>query len=132
MKPNESPQDLENLLSLLDEWRDRPEPSLGFEARLHRRIAAAEAPAPRRRFSLKLAWAAPAAATFAVLLALGLFLFNGSSPDRSAAPARVQVAQVTDPMMRDLQVLGRDHDLLDHLDFLSAPMTDAPARTVKD
>lgn len=131
MKHTEPPKDLENLLSLLDEWRERPEPALGFEARLHRRIADAHAPARRGRFTLKFVWA-PVAATFALLLGLGLFLYNGSSPVRPAAPARVQVAQTVDPMMRDLQVLSRDHDLLDHLDFLSVPISDVPARTVKD
>ncbi|HUX67931.1 MAG TPA: hypothetical protein VMV31_10645 [Terriglobales bacterium] len=121
MKP-QIPPPSDPLLRLLDEWQPRPQLDPGFDRRLQRRLqAAAAAPPAWRRWladlSPQLRWAS-AAVTLALLLTLGLFVFRGAAP--APPPAPYQTAQV-DPVMRDLQTLANDGDLLDHLDFLSAP-----------
>ncbi|MGH9392595.1 MAG: hypothetical protein ACRD1E_00355 [Terriglobales bacterium] len=136
----EPARNLEPLLDLLEEWGEHPEPSSDFDSRLARRIAQAAAE-PRQRWrdllSLRpprLLWA-PAAASLALLVCLGLFLYLGANPDQPNPAQALQLAQVnfnSDPMMRDLQVLSRDHDLLDHLDFLSVPVTDPVPHPTKD
>ena len=124
----EIPPDSDPLMQVLEEWQPRPELSPGFEQRLERRIQAAAAAAGQgarwRRWlaevSPQLRWAS-AAVTMALLLTLGVFVYRGSNAE-PAVPEAYQTAQV-DPVMRDLQTLTNDGDLLEHLDFLSRPMS---------
>ncbi|HVA63388.1 MAG TPA: hypothetical protein VNF74_06670 [Terriglobales bacterium] len=122
----EIPPDSDPLMQLLEEWQPQPELSPSFEQRLERRIQdAAAGPGARWRrwraeVSPQLRWAS-AAVTMALLLTLGVFVYRGSNAE-PPAPAAYQTAQV-DPVMRDLQTLTNDGDLLEHLDFLSVPMS---------
>lgn len=125
MKP-EVPPSSDPLLRLLNEWEVRPELAPGFEQRLQRRIAAASAAGWRDRLrrwaaatSPQLRWSG-ATAVMALLLATGVLLYRGNLTAVAPVPAVYQTAQV-DPVMRDLQTLANDGDLLDHLDFLSQP-----------
>lgn len=139
MKP-ELPPASDPLLQLLDEWQVQAEPSSGFEQALRQRIAMAEA---RRGGRVRRMWegwlealtpslpVAAAAAALILVVAASLFLHVGQAPQPAAAP-RVQMAAVSDPVVQDLQALDRDGDLIDHLDFLSAPAPASTAPRVQD
>lgn len=124
---------------LLEDWKLAPGFGHGFDARLERRLqelrqqAAGGAGWRPALWQPALHWLRPlgaplagAAVALALLLTTGT-LFRGTP----AAPATAQVQ--ADPLMRDLQVLDRDGDLLANFDFLNAqaganaPMTNAAA-----
>jgi hypothetical protein len=113
MKPDPT-RDFDALSALLEEWQPRPEPSTGFDMALRRKILAAQ-PAPRWGWRL---WAAPAVAA-ALLATIGLFLFTGGN-NNPVASHPVAVVRV-DPVVRDLQTMNQDAELLENLDFLSEP-----------
>ena len=141
----------EELSRLLDAWQPAPELAPGFEARLRSRLAAAES-APRWWQIAPLRWAGAMAVL--VLLAGAGLLFSregrraaaptpaavAAAPESAPAAAAVpQVAQNAPPaasgdaITRDLQALNSDQDLLNHLDFLSAPAAAAqPAPLERD
>lgn len=136
MKPDQLPPQSDPLMRLLDTWQEQPELSAGFDQRLGRRIAAAEA-APRPFWQRwlpslepRLAWSG-AVATIVAVVAVSVFLVYGNnrSEPASATPS-FQTAQM-DGVVRDLQTLQRDGDLLDNLDFLSAP-SPAAAPKIQD
>ncbi|MGH9519180.1 MAG: hypothetical protein ACRD2D_06000 [Terriglobales bacterium] len=140
----EIPPQHDPLLSLLDEWEVQPEPSPAFAQRLQARIREHES---RRQNALAGWWVAwrrglipgmpslgmvAAAAVLVLVVAVGALVQLGPSPSpANQRTAVVQMAQV-DPMVRDLQTLDRDGELLDHLDFLSAPQPAAVSPRVQD
>jgi hypothetical protein len=146
--PNESTRntqpepEADALARLLDAWQPAPELSPGFNARLRRRIEAAEA-APARQWAFpQFRWAG-AMAMLALLVGIGLFFARDGRPAPSPATAvTVQAPQMAqndlpapsgDALTRDLQTLNRDQDLLNHLDFLAAPASPAaPAPQERD
>lgn len=138
----EIPPNSDALMQLLDEWEVQTEPRAGFEQRLQARLREAEA---QNKFAgWWMAWRrnmlpgwpslgmVAAAAAVILVVAVGMLVQQGPwSPAPSRQVAVVQMAQV-DPMVRDLQALDRDGELLDHLDFLSAPQPAATGQRVQD
>lgn len=130
------------LLRLLDEWEVQTEPRAGFEQRLQARLREAET--QNKLAGWWTAWRqhmihgwptmgmVAAAAAVILVVAVGVFVQQGpgSNPFKPQV-ATVQMAQV-DPMVRDLQALDRDGELLDHLDFLSAPQPAVASPRVQD
>lgn len=130
------------LLSLLDEWKLPVGFDAGFDERLESRLFELRrqelAGTPRllawrhgRETMVRWLWPlraplAGAAVAAALLLSSGI-LFRGGVNRAPAAPV-VATAQ-PDPLVRDLQALDRDGDLLANFDFLSAQTTPAPAAT---
>jgi hypothetical protein len=122
----------DDLARLLDAWQPAPELSAGFAAQLRRRLEAAEAQ-PARWWPLASLRLAGAMAVLALLVGVGLFFARAANPAPAPAPmaataaAAPQMAQNDvpppggDALTRDLQTLSSDQDLLNHLDFLSAP-----------
>lgn len=138
----EIPPNADPLLRLLDEWEVQTEPRAGFEQRLQARLREAESQSNLagwwRAWRLHLLHGWPtmgmvaAAAAVILVVATGIFVQQGSESNPSQPQtAVVQMAQV-DPMVRDLQALDRDGELLDHLDFLSAPQPAAVSPRVQD
>jgi len=129
------------LRQLLGVWHVEPEPAADFTQRLHQRIAVEEARRAARPWLRLTAWAgwqpyraAAALATLVLVIAAGALLYwnpggSASATVAGVAAPTVQTAQVAqiDPLMRDLQAMDRDGELLEHLDFLSAPAAPAPA-----
>ncbi len=114
MKPQIPPHS-DPLMKLLDEWQPQPEISATFDQQLHRRIAMAQSAPQASRWS---GWLRAAMATM-LLLIVGALLYFAPGRQARRNDAATQSAQL-DPMVRDLQTLARDGDLLEHLDFLSA------------
>jgi len=114
-------------MKLLDEWQPQPELSANFDQHLHRRIAAAQAAPPARRWS---AWLQAAMAT-TLLLIVGAMLYFAPGRQAPRNDNATQSAQL-DPMVRDLQTLARDGDLLDHLDFLSTSSATSQSPTPQE
>ena len=126
------------LLELLGEWTPRQEVSPEFEVRLYQRIREHEASHPvGRRFRWLLPdrmpkwmhstqWSLAGAVLALILICAGVLYHNNQPPAQPMLPI-AQVAK-SDPVVRDLQVLDQDSDLLENFDFLSATAADtAPA-----
>ncbi|MGH9483240.1 MAG: hypothetical protein ACRD1L_14225 [Terriglobales bacterium] len=135
LPPPSDPQ-FDQLSRCLDEWQEQPELSPSFDQRLRRRIAAQGAPALAgwRRWMPLLGTRLPlpgALATLALVVTVSVFIVWGNNrPAPVAATPSFQTAQM-DAVVRDLQTFERDGDLLDNLDFLSAPASTIAPR-VKD
>ncbi len=119
------------LLELLGEWAPRHEVSPEFEARLYQRIREHEAshPAGRRFRGLLPEWMhstqwSLASAVLALMLICAGVLYHNNQPSAQPTLPIAQVAK-SDPVVRDLQVLDQDSDLLENFDFLSASSADA-------
>lgn len=112
-------EEFRGVWTLLDE-APAMEPSLGFDARVRRAVAAEPSPAP-------FAWLVPslrAASAVAVLVALSVWI-SSMPPGMENAP----VAQADEEfrMIRDLPVL-EDYDVLANFEVLSALPAPAAAR----
>lgn len=103
-----TPQELDRLNVVLDEWRPGVQPKPGFEARLHYRVAERT-----RRRNYWRAWTGAAAAACAAVV-LAAFVYLGQFHPPSPAQTAEQVAVV-----QDLQLWNKNADLIEHLDFLS-------------
>jgi hypothetical protein len=118
------------LLELLDEWTPRQEVPPGFETRLYQRIRAQEAQPARIRFRWSLPewmqhsgqWSLAGAVLSLILICMGV-LYQTNRPQPQPTLPIAQVAK-SDPVVRDLQVLDQDSDLLENFDFLSASAAD--------
>jgi len=118
------------LLELLEEWTPQQEVSPEFEARLHQRIREHEASHPaRRRFRWPLPawmhsmqWSLAGAVLSLVLICAGVLYHNNQPQPKPTLPI-AQVAK-SDPVVRDLQVLDQDSDLLENFDFISGSSAD--------
>lgn len=117
------------LLELLHEWTPRQEISPEFEARLHQRIREHEASLAGRRLRWTLPawmhsvqWSLAGAVLSLVLICAGVLYHTNQSRPQPTLPI-TQVAK-SDPVVRDLQVLDQDSDLLENFDFLSASAAD--------
>lgn len=131
MKPPVPDPGPDRLMQVLDEWQPTPELSPDFGLRLRRRILAAPAPLPWWSV-IRLQWVA--VAVLLVLIAgVGWYAHLRDTPAAAPATSAVIEAEMIaqpgpdsqagaqlDPVMRDLQMLNRDGDLIEHLDFLSA------------
>lgn len=140
----EIPPTNDPLLRLLDEWKVQPEPSAAFAPRLQARLREQESQRASKLTNWWMAWrrgmlsGMPSLGLVAAAAALILVVAVGTlvqmQPDSNPVAPRatvVQLAQV-DPMVRDLQTLDRDGELLDHLDFLSAPQPATVSPRVQD
>lgn len=130
------------LLELMDEWTPSQEIAPGFELRLYQRIREHEASSRAGRFRWMLPagllsalrstqWSLAGAVLSLVLVCVGvLYQTNHSQPQPTLPVA--QVAK-SDPVVRDLQVLDQDSDLLENFDFLNGTTaSEGPAAAQTD
>lgn len=119
------------LLNLMDEWSPRQEIAPDFEARLYQRIRAHEAALGRRRGWWFLPEGMPSirwslvGAVLSLVLICGGVLYHVNQP-RPQSPSPLPIAQVakSDPVVRDLQVLDQDSDMLENFDLLNGSIED--------
>lgn len=117
------------LLQVLDAWQLDPGFGAGFEERLEKRILNLQRERPDWRSALgawhtgAARWLRPLYAPLAgAAVAAALLLTAGSlfrTPSAPTPPPTVASAQ-PDTLVRDLQALDRDSDLLANFDFLNA------------
>lgn len=107
-----TPSERERLDSLLDEWQSPAAPTADADRDLCLRVKA-------RACHSRLWWSVAAAGAAAALLA-GLVYLGPLTP----APAARTVDQIA--VMQDMQLFNRNADLIEHLDFLTAPAPRPP------
>lgn len=117
------------LLQVMEEWAPRSDVPADFETRLYQRIREAEAqPAWRRWWSFPAAfwtaWTRPprlalAGALFSLLLLVSASVLYRAARPQPKPPLPVTQVAKSDPVVRDLQVLDQDSDMLENFDFLN-------------